>query len=567
MKIIHCITAILLITGVILEMGASVPSIAADYTTTYTYDDLGRPISINVGGSSADFAYDAVGNRTVVSLSPGSAALSVVVVSPSANAVGVSPRITVVASFSRPVNPATVTTGASGTFYLTGPGNIVVSGTIGVNGLEAVFTPDSPLQNNTLYTMAVTTGVRDLAGNPLTQQKVWSFTTGATPDITAPAVLSTSPPPNALNVPVTTAITALFSEALDPAAVNTTSFLLKNGAYTVWAVVDYNESTRTATLTPDTPLDPDVTYTTVLLASITDPAGNRMAGNTEWAFTTTSNGAPVPPAADILIPDRGQTEIPPRTSVGVIFNKTMAENSINASTFTLKKGVVAVAGNVSYNPIKHQATFIPDAALDLETEYTATLTTGITDTTGVPLPDTISWSFTTAPLPPFNVICNLSGAGNGLIESIPSNFACGVESCSGNFPQKSIVSLYPVPDDSSIFGGWGTPCSGTGGCAFTLNANTTLTATFELKPARIYGISPMSYFTSLQAAYEGSENNNVIQTKALTFAENLTIDGARTVTIRGGYDAVYDKNVGYGKLAGKLIIKRGKVIADRLVIK
>ena len=565
MNVLHCILATLFIVGAMLEMGAPVPSVAADYTTTYTYDDLGRPLSVNVDGSTADFAYDAFGNRTVVSFSPGIMAPTVLVVSPPASATGVSPQVTVTATFSQIVNPATVTTGATGTFRLTGPENIEVPGTVSVHGLEAVFVPSSPLQNGAQYTMTVTTGVRDLAGNSLAQLKDWSFTTGLTPDITPPTVLSSSPASNALNVPVTTVITALFSEALDPATINNTSFLMKNGAYTVWATVDYNESTRTATLTPETPLDPDVTYTTVLLASITDPAGNRLAANREWTFTTVSNGTPVTPAADILIPSDGQTNLPLRTSVGAIFNKAMDQSTINTSTFTLKKGTLAIAGAVSYNPIKHQATFIPTVALDLETEYIATLTTGISDAIGTPLPNTISWSFNTAPLPPFGVTCNLAGDGAGTINSTPPDFACSTESCSGKFPQKSTLLLHPVPYDTSLFIGWGVPCSGTGDCSLTLNADMMLTATFGLKPARI--VASLLYFTSLQEAYAGTESNDVIQTKAVTFEEDLTVNGSRAVTIRGGYGAAYTTNGGYGTLQGKLTIQGGQIVVDRLVIK
>ena len=74
MKIIKRLLATLFIAGLMTVTGYPVIAVAADYTTTYTYDDLGRPISVNIGGSTADFAYDASGNRNVVSLSPGTTA-------------------------------------------------------------------------------------------------------------------------------------------------------------------------------------------------------------------------------------------------------------------------------------------------------------------------------------------------------------------------------------------------------------------------------------------------------------------------------------------------------------
>lgn len=566
MKIIRRLLATLFIAGLMTVTGYPVIADAADYTTTYTYDDLGRPISVNIGGSTADFAYDAAGNRNVVSLSPGTTAPSVVVVSPPDSAAGISPDVTVAATFSRPVDPATVTTGSSGTFRLIGPGSVAVAGAVSVYGLEAVFVPGAPLQNNTLYTATITTGVKDLAGRALTQQKVWSFTIGAAPDLTKPTVLSTTPAAGGVGFPLSNPITALFSEALDPLSITRSSFLVLNGAYSVSANVEYNALTRVATMLPDAPLDPGVTYVAVLLSSITDLSGNRMAANKEWSFTTELTGLPVLPATDVLIPYDGETDLPLRTSVGAIFNKAMLQSTINTSTFTLTKGAVPVAGTVSYNPVKHQATFIPTDALDQETVHTATLTTAITDTVGVPLQNTVTWSFTTAPLPPVLVTCNLSGAGSGIVESTPPNFACSSESCYGNFPRNVAVLLHPVPYDTSLFAGWGAPCAGTGDCTFVPVGDTTLSAAFDLKPVRIYGAQSL-YFTSLQAAYVETVTSDVIQVKAVTLVEDLTADGPKSVTFRGGYDAAYATNGGYGELKGKLTIKSGQVVLDRMVIK
>jgi hypothetical protein len=42
-------------------------------------------------------------------------------------------------------------------------------------------TPASWLEPNTTYTAALTTGAKDMAGNALASNLVWSFTTGANP--------------------------------------------------------------------------------------------------------------------------------------------------------------------------------------------------------------------------------------------------------------------------------------------------------------------------------------------------------------------------------------------------
>jgi len=90
---------------------------------------------------------------------------------PSAGMVNVITTSTISATFSEPIDPATL---APSTFFVAG-----LSGTIHYDPstLTATFAPDTPLASNTNYALTVTTGVRDLAGNPLGLTKVFSFRT------------------------------------------------------------------------------------------------------------------------------------------------------------------------------------------------------------------------------------------------------------------------------------------------------------------------------------------------------------------------------------------------------
>jgi hypothetical protein len=80
------------------------------------------------------------------------------------------------ASFNEPMNASTMTTT---TFAVTGPGATPVAGTVAYNGVTytATFTPTSALVANTSYTATITTGVKDVAGNALASNHVWTFTT------------------------------------------------------------------------------------------------------------------------------------------------------------------------------------------------------------------------------------------------------------------------------------------------------------------------------------------------------------------------------------------------------
>jgi len=136
------------------------------------------------------------------------------------------------------------------------------------------------------------------------------FTTTTPVDTTPPAVTSTSPAANALNVDPNAPITATFTEALDPSTVSASTsgegggnsfgtFELRDPSNNlVGSVVTYDTATRMAKLQPNATLLVSTRYTATLKGGITDPrikdvAGNAMAANVTWSFTTAA--APPPP--------------------------------------------------------------------------------------------------------------------------------------------------------------------------------------------------------------------------------------------------------------------------------
>jgi len=86
---------------------------------------------------------------------------------------GVALNKRVSATFSESMDPLTIT---NVNFTLT-DGVTPATGTVAYVGLSATFTPDRYLALNTTYTATITTVAKDLAGNALASDKVWSFTT------------------------------------------------------------------------------------------------------------------------------------------------------------------------------------------------------------------------------------------------------------------------------------------------------------------------------------------------------------------------------------------------------
>ena len=120
-------------------------------------------------------------------------------------------------------------------------------------------------------------------------------TTGTPPDTTPPTVSATTPANGATGQPLNVAPTATFSEALDPTSVTTTNVtLVKQGTTTpIGATVVYTASTFKATLTPSAALTAATTYVARAkggTGGIKDVAGNVLAADVTWTFTTAAAG-------------------------------------------------------------------------------------------------------------------------------------------------------------------------------------------------------------------------------------------------------------------------------------
>jgi hypothetical protein len=270
-----------------------------------------------------------------------------------------------------------------------------VSGTVTYAGVTATFAPAGDLAPNTVYTARIKPGVKDLAGNPLASNVVWSFTTGATSDTTRPTVSSTVPVNAATGVAIHGSIAATFSEAMNAATIGTSTFTMKHGATLVAGSVSYVGVT--ATFTPAADLTPLTVYTATITTGAKDLAGNALASNFVWSFTTAAASDTTRPTVTATIPVNAATGVAINQTITAAFSEAMNAATIGNATFTLTQGAAPVAGTVSYAGVT--ATLNPLADLAANTVYTATITTGAKDLAGNALASNFVWSFTTASAP------------------------------------------------------------------------------------------------------------------------------------------------------------------------
>ena len=212
------------------------------------------------------------------------------------------------AIFSEPMDPLTIT---NLTFTLTGPGTTPVLGTVTYSGTTATFKPTTNLAAGTLYTSTITTGAKDLAGNALAANYVWTWTTAATPDVVAPTVTATNPANAAVGVCTNKTINATFSKAMDPLTINTSTFTLSiTGGAAVVGVVAYDSLTNIATFRPVVNLIgvPVTNYTATIkggASGVKDVAGNALVADKVTTFTTNASTCTTAPVLGAAAPFGG----------------------------------------------------------------------------------------------------------------------------------------------------------------------------------------------------------------------------------------------------------------------
>jgi Ice-binding-like/Bacterial Ig-like domain len=346
---------------------------------------------------------------------------TVSVTSPTNTAVAVPINRKINIAFSEAMDPSTISTA---TFTVTGPGVTPVTGTVTPVGTSATFTPTGNLANSTLYTATISTGSKDLAGNAMASNFVFTFTTGIAADTIAPTVSVTSPTNTAVAVPINRKVTVGFSEAMDPSTITTATFTVTGpgGTPVAGTVVPVGTS---ATFTPTGNLANSTIYTATISTGAKDLAGNPMAINFVFIFTTGAVTDITKPTVIATINANNAINVPTNTKVGATFSEVMDPLTITSATFTLKQGATDIPGTVAYSGVT--MVFTPASVLATGTLYTATITTGAKDLAGnalagnqAPLPAASNyvWSFTTGTVT--DVIAPL------VISTIPLDLATGV---------------------------------------------------------------------------------------------------------------------------------------------
>jgi hypothetical protein len=86
------------------------------------------------------------------------------------------------------------------------------------------------------------------------------------------------------------------------------------------------------------------------------------------------------------------------------------------------------------------------------------------------------------PPPPSQRRLTVIVQGKGRVTSSPAGLDCDSSQCSADFAAGTSVTLTPTAASGFTFAGWGTDCSGPGGCSLTLSKDSTVYANFLGQP-------------------------------------------------------------------------------------
>jgi methionine-rich copper-binding protein CopC len=264
-------------------------------------------------------------------------------------------------------------------------GSKLVAVTISYADSVATFTPQTPLTSNTTYTCRLTRGVKDMMGNAIQADYVFTFSTGST---VSPSVVSTNPENEATGVVRDHRISVIFSVPMNPESITSGTFLLKQGTTAIEGTITY--AGTTALFVPTTSLAANTLYSATITSSVKDTHGTDMGADYNWTFTTSDAFSP-----SILStsPVDLETNVVLNKTITATFSEPMNPLTFTVTSFTVRQGTTQIVGVVSY--IGFTAYFNPTNNLLPGLVYTAKINRETKNLVGIPMLNDYEWTFTT----------------------------------------------------------------------------------------------------------------------------------------------------------------------------
>ena len=345
-------------------------------------DTSGNPMA-PFGGSTFTTAASATADTTH----------GTVTITPTGNSVPVNTNV--VFQLNKPVNPVTVNSSSMRIYDSTighdVPGQIAISADL--KTLTFAATTNFASQHQICVYNGNPSYLYDLAGNNFNSASL-CFTTTSAVDLTAPTVISVTPPNAAAGIGPNNPVVVTFSKPVNPGSLNyNVAMYVGSALYTS----SYNLSADSTTISFNTGNLPyGTTYTVVVSPNVTDLAGNHLASQFISSFTTAPQPVVSRPSVNVMRPASGATGVPTTASVTFFTSAPMNPATVTSSTVHVSQNGVLLNGAIDLAADDQAITFTPASGFTPGALIQVWFTSAAQDASGNSLYDFYA-SFTIAP--------------------------------------------------------------------------------------------------------------------------------------------------------------------------
>ena len=382
-------------------ISVSSDQLSATFTPTYPYPGTHQMCVYASNGASI---VDLSGNAFIPPTTPpcfttttstDNVPPTVVSIVPPNASTGIGPNSPVTVTFSKPMNPATLSQNMAlfigSTLYTSGV-------SISSDSTSATFYTGR-LSYGTSFTAVVSPNVTDASGNPLGSEFTSTFATIPSDNTTHPSVTAFRPGQGASSVDPNTPLIFFINSPINPSTVNGAINVAVNGAV-ISGSVSVDSTNQIVTFTPSAPLASGGIVQVWLSSAATDNFGNSLY--TYYAsFTVAPDLSTTPPSVVNAYPSCCNNPAPLNTVVDIQFNKPINYSTVNSNNFYVSDcngdcgwyapvPINATISQVSPNVVR----LTPSSPLNPGDSYEVILGSGILDANGLAYPGNTGWDFT-----------------------------------------------------------------------------------------------------------------------------------------------------------------------------
>jgi hypothetical protein len=304
-----------------------------------------------------------------------------VTISPANGTTNVGLNAQVVLTFSKSINPSTISTNTVSLF--SGDTAINYGYAISGDNRTVVLNPGgSAFTSGATVTIELTSGIQDLSGNALANTTSQFTLTTALPN-TAPFVETMRPGNGATNVPANTLITLFTSAAMNSASIAGALHVTDNGVV-VSGTTQLFSNAQAIEFTPSNAFNPG-DLIQVFLDSTALSADNVPLSSFPGQFTVARSPTNTAANPQAVNPLNGATNVPLNTIIQVEYNQALAASTINSSNVTLYDNTAGIFLTPTLSLVGNGQVIniAPTSNLTTSDNYSVGISNAVTNTVGL----------------------------------------------------------------------------------------------------------------------------------------------------------------------------------------